>query len=173
MHRSLIGLAALAVVALASAAATGGEVYTVGDLTIDHPWARASAGAASAGAAYMQIGTRGAAADRLVGATTPVAGKAQLHTHVVEGDVMRMRPVDAIAIEPGKPTELKPGGLHVMLIDLKAPLKEDASFPLTLTFANAGSLTVEVAVLSIAAAGPDMAGHDKGGHDMGKEHKPY
>lgn len=165
MHRSLIALAAIAAVTVAYAAAAG-EAYTLGDLKIDHPWARASAGAAAAGAAYMQISTRGATTDRLVGASTPVAGKAELHTHLAEGDVMRMRPVESITIEPGKPATLEPGGLHIMLIDLKAPLKEGESFPLTVTFADAGAVTVEVDVESVAAPGP-------AGHDMGKPHKPH
>jgi copper(I)-binding protein len=176
MHRSLVALVArlAATVAIASGGtATAGESYVLGDLKIDHPWARASAGAAAAGAAYMQISTRGAAADRLVGAATPVAGKAELHTHIVEGDIMRMRPVEFIAIEPGQAVELKPGGLHVMLIGLKAPLKEGERFPLTLTFAGAGTVTVEVAVESVAAAGPAVQGHEAGGHDMGSDHKPH
>ncbi|MFO1154694.1 MAG: copper chaperone PCu(A)C [Rhodospirillales bacterium] len=164
MHRSLVLLTALAAIALAPAAAMAAESYQLGDLQITHPWARASAGAATAGAAYMQISTRGTAADQLVAASTPVAGKAELHTHVTEGDIMRMRPVDSIAIAPGQPTELKPGGLHVMLLDLKAPLKEGESFPLTLNFAHAGTITVEVAVGSVAAGGPAMHEHEMGGH---------
>ena len=91
MHRILIALVAIAAFATTPAPATE---YKVGDLKIDHPWARASAGAAPAGAAYMTISTGGASADRLVGASTPVAGKAELHTHIMEGDVMRMRPVE-------------------------------------------------------------------------------
>lgn len=170
---ALVALVAASAVLAFGGPATAGESYTLGDLKIDHPWARASAGAAAAGAAYMQISTRGATADRLVGASSPVAAKAELHTHIAEGDIMRMRPVESIAIEPGKPAELQPDGLHVMLIDLKAPLKEGERFPLTLTFADAGSVTVEVAVRSVAAAGAATHGHDAGSHDTGKAHTAH
>ncbi|MFO1128225.1 MAG: copper chaperone PCu(A)C [Rhodospirillales bacterium] len=153
MYRSLFGVALAAAVTIASAA-TAADTFTVGDIAIDHPWARASAGTATVGAAYMRISTKGATGDRLVGASSPVAGEAELHTHIAEGDVMRMRPVEGIEVEPGKPAELKPGGLHVMLMSLKAPLKEGETFPLTLDFAKAGKVTVEVAVQSVAAGGP-------------------
>ncbi len=167
MQRILFALIAIAALATTAALA---DTYMVGDLKIEHPWARASAGAAAAGAAYMTITTTGATADRLVGASTPVAGKAELHTHIADGEVMRMRPVDAIEVEPGKPAVLKPGGLHVMLIGLKAPLKEGETFPLNLNFAKAGSVTVNVDVESAAAGAPDMGGHEMGGAGMGSDH---
>jgi hypothetical protein len=124
--------------------------YTVGPLTIEQPWARASV--AANGAAYMTISTAGSEADQLVAATSPVADKVELHTHIVEGDVMRMRPVKAIDVNIGEPAVLKPGGLHVMLIGLKGPLKQGERFPLTLTFEKAGSVTVDVDVEAIGAA---------------------
>ena len=133
--------------------------YRLGDLAIDHPWARA-AGASANGAAYMVISTSGATPDQLIGVSAPIAEKAELHTHIMEGDVMRMRPVKAIEVNVGEPATLKPGGLHVMLIGLKAPLKEGEQFPLTLTFEKAGSVTVEVAVEAAGASGY----HDQGGH---------
>jgi copper(I)-binding protein len=154
----------LSALALAAALFGGSAVcaqdYKLGPLTIDQPWARASAGAATTGAAYMAISTSGTAPDQLVGASTPVAEKAELHTHVMEGDVMRMRPVQAIDINVGEPAVLKPGGLHVMLLGLKAPLKEGEEFPLTLNFKQAGSVTVEVRVGTVGT----LTFPEKGGH---------
>lgn len=135
-----------AVAALTIATATFAHDYTLGDLKIDHPWARASAGAAANGAAYMTISTAGTATDQLVKAASPVAEKVELHTHILDGDVMRMRPVSGITVNVGEPAVLRPGGLHVMLIGLKEPLKEGSQFPLTLTFEKAGTVTVQVDV---------------------------
>lgn len=157
MKRSLFSLIIMAALGASGALA---HDYTLGDLKIDHPWARASAGAAANGAAYMTITTTANTPDRLIKAASPVAGKVELHTHVVEGDIMRMRPVQAIDVNVGEPAVLKPGGLHVMLIGLSAPLKQGESFPLTLSFEKAGSVTVEVAVEAADAGGF----HDQGAH---------
>ncbi len=137
------------ILALATAPLSAAEV-TVGDLTIEQAWARASIGAARAGAAYLTIVNRGAALDRLVSVATPVAKRAGLHRTLTEGGVLKMRPAGAIDIPPGA-TGLEPGGLHVMLMGLKAPLVEGESFPLTLTFERAGPLEVTVAILSATA----------------------
>ena len=126
----------------------------VGALTIEAAWARASAGAAQAGAAYVTIRNTGRAADRLIAASTPVARRAALHTAVMKANVMRMRPVDALTIAPSATTTLKPGGNHLMLMGLHAPLVEGRQFPLTLTFENAGEVTVTVTIGGIAARGP-------------------
>ena len=124
------------------------------DIAVEAPFARASAGTAGAGAAYMTLKSAEASADRLTSASTPAAERAELHTHVMEGDVMRMREVDSIEIPAGGTVELKPGGLHIMLIGLKAPLKEGESFPLTLSFAKAGPVTVTVPVKSPSEMAP-------------------
>lgn len=129
--------------------------YKVGTLTIEHPWARASV--AANGAAYMTISNSGTEADELLAAASPVADKVELHTHIMEGEVMKMRPVKAIEVNVGEPAVLKPGGLHIMLIGLKAPLKEGEKFPMTLTFKNAGTVDVEVAVQSVGANTPNEA----------------
>jgi copper(I)-binding protein len=125
-------------------------------ITITAPWARASAGMMRTGAAYLTLGNAGTSGDRLVAASTPVAGRAELHTHLRDGDVMRMRSVDAIEIPPGETAELKPGGLHIMLLDLKAPLKQGDTFPLSLQFEKAGIQTVTVSIQAAGASGPDQ-----------------
>ena len=121
----------------------------VGAIEIEHPWARASATAN--GAMYMEIENKGAAADKLVAASTAAAAKAELHTHLLENGIARMRPVDAIEVTPGSPTVLRPGGLHVMLIGLKKPLQIGDTITVTLTFEKAGRVDVTVPVQRSAA----------------------
>lgn len=140
-----------AAIALAlPAAASAGESGT-SHIVVQQPWARASAGMAANGAAYMTITNDGAKPDRLVAASSPVCAMAQLHTHLMKNGVMEMRPVAGIDVDPGTPTVLRPGGLHIMLMHLKQPLKQGQSFPVTLTFEKAGAITVQVAVGSPAA----------------------
>jgi periplasmic copper chaperone A len=113
-------------------------------------WARATAPGQTVGAAYATLTSP--APDRLVGAETPVAGRAELHTMTMEGTVMRMRPVgDGVALPAGQPIALAPGGLHLMLMDLRTPLRAGQNFPLTLRFEHAPPLTVTVPVEPIGA----------------------
>ncbi len=121
------------------------------DVTAADAWARASAGAASTGAAYVAL-TAGGQADSLIGASTPVAQTAQVHESTAEGGIMRMRPIPSLAIPAGKTVTLSPGGYHVMLFGLHHPLTAGQSFPLTLTFAHGGPVTVTVNVRPIGAA---------------------
>jgi copper(I)-binding protein len=124
------------------------------DIAVEQPWARATPGRAPNGAAYFTLANTGKEADRLVAASTPAAGKAELHTHVHSGTIMEMRPVDAIEVKPGEKVTLKPGDMHVMLMGLKAPLKEGATLALTLRFARAGEITVDVPIGRAGASGP-------------------
>ena len=155
------GVFALLPVSSPQAQQHGAGMHKLGELTVESPWARASAGAARAGAAYLKIVNAGAENDRLIGVSAPVAERVELHTHTISEGVMRMRKVDAVPVPGGKSAELTPSGHHVMLIGLRAPLKEGETFPLTLTFDKAGTITVTVAVGSIAARGPDMRHHDR------------
>lgn len=119
-------------------------------VAVEKPWARATAGQAANGAAYLTLaGPENG--DRLLSATSPVAELVELHTHSEEDGIMRMRAVEAIAVPAGGKVELKPGGLHIMLIGLNAPLKEGRRFPLTLTFERAGPIRMEVPVLAAGA----------------------
>jgi copper(I)-binding protein len=138
-------IAALLVLGTATAQA---ETATV---QIDHPWSRASAG--KTGAVYMTIKNGGAADDKLVAAASPVAGKVELHIEIMDNGVMKMRPLPAIDVKANGETMLKPGGMHVMLIGLKHPLKQGESFPLTLTFEKAGKVTVTVPIEKAGAMG--------------------
>ena len=127
------------------------------DVSAEAAWARASAGPARNGAAYVTLLNRGADA-ALVGAETPASARVELHNHVRDGDVVRMRRVDSVALPAGERVALAPGGLHMMLLGLAAPLEEGASFPLTLRFEDGDSLTVTVSVGAVAAsAAPEHA----------------
>ena len=137
--------------------------YTLGDVQIAHPWARVTAG--RTGAVYMMITAKGARGDRLVAAASPIAERAELHTHVMDGNVMRMRQIPSIEVKAGAAVAFKPGELHVMLIGLKQPLADGQAFPLTLSFENAGKIEVEVQVQKDEGAGGHSApqhGHPRG-----------
>jgi periplasmic copper chaperone A len=121
-------------------------------LEVSNAWARATPGKAETGAAYLTI--QSPTADRLLSASSPVAKKTELHTMSMEGMVMKMRPLAGLDIPAGQPVTLKPGGEHIMLEGLNAPLREGQSFPLTLTFEKAGSRTITVAIEKPGAAGP-------------------
>ncbi|HEY2559034.1 MAG TPA: copper chaperone PCu(A)C [Caldimonas sp.] len=129
----------------------------VGEIAIGHPFAAPSMAGTTTGAAYFAVlENTGSTADRLLGATTPVAARVELHTMAVDAQgVMRMRESDGIALAPHARIEMRPGsGVHLMLMGLKEPLKEGGSFPMTLRFERAG--TVEVMVV-VQAAKPGAA----------------
>jgi periplasmic copper chaperone A len=111
-------------------------------LTIAHAWARPTVPGQPTSGAYMTL-TAGEPLV-LVGASTPVAGMAEVHQMKMEGDVMRMGAVEGIALPAGQPVELKPGGYHIMLMHLNAPLKAGTNIPLTLTLKNASGAQVQV-----------------------------
>ena len=124
-----------------------------GPIRAENPWARASAGQSGTSGAFVTLATQGAP-DRLVGASSPVAPKVELHETTLDGGVMRMRPVTGIDIAPGKPAVLAPGGFHIMLMGMPKPLVAGDSFPLTLTFANTAPMTVTVKVVPPGGAAP-------------------
>jgi len=109
-----------------------------------HAWARPTSDLAKTGAAYVTITSP--VADRLVGVTSPAARAVELHVSRDEAGIMTMRPVDALPLPPGVAVSLAPGGYHAMLIDLVRPLHLGDHFPLTLRFAGAGDVTIEVVV---------------------------
>lgn len=157
----LARIALSSLLVLSSGAALAAD-YKVGDLTISDPWSRALPPNAPAGAAYFTVTNQGQAQDRLVGAASDVAGKAELHTHVKSGEMMRMQKVDAVDIPAGGEATFAPGGNHVMLIGLKRPLKDGEQFPLTLEFEKAGKVQVEVPVRADAQG--NMQHHDHAHH---------
>lgn len=131
---------------LLSALAFAGDIQ-VGDLRIDHAWARATMPAQPSGAAYLRIENQGKQAERLLAASSPVAASAEIHTMSMDGNVMKMREVAAIDLAPSTKVAMRPGhGYHIMLMGLKKPLKAGDKFPLTLTFQQRGKVDITVSV---------------------------
>ena len=143
-----------------------------GQLTIDHPWARATAASQRNGAAYMTIHNKGSLPDRLVAAAAEVSERVELHNHEIDAQgVARMRQVTGgIELPPGQAVALQPGGLHVMLLGLGGPLEDGQSFPLRLRFEKAGEVTVEVSIEKGSAHPMQGAAPMHGGHGAAKTH---
>ena len=126
---------------------------------IDHAWTRATAPGAKVGGGYMTIKNAGAA-DKLVSASSPAAAKVELHVHINDNGVMKMREVPGGYEIPAKGAfELKPGGAHLMFMDLKAPFKEGDKVPVTLKFEKAGEVTTEFQVGGMGASAMPAHGH--------------
>jgi copper(I)-binding protein len=156
MKRATLAIALI----MASGAPVGAHDYKVGNLLIDHPWARATPHGTNVGGGYLTIRNRGKAADRLLSASSPVAGRVEIHQMTMKDGIATMRPVEGgLAIAPGKTVALKTGGYHLMFMDLKAPLKKGESIPGTLVFEQAGTVNVEFKVEAIGAKPP------RGHHD--------
>lgn len=109
-------------------------------------WVTEPIGNVKNSAAYFTIKNGQGAADRLIGASTPLAARAELHTHVMDNGVVKMRRVSDVEIPAGQNVRFEPGGLHVMLIGLQQPLKAGDQVPLSLTFENAGAVEVQLSV---------------------------
>jgi copper(I)-binding protein len=137
----LIAITALAFATLGAAA----HGFKIGAIDIGHPYARPTNPGQQVGAGYLKLANQGAA-DRLMSATSPVAASVEMHTMTMEGDVMKMRQVDGIDVPAGQTVELKPGGFHLMLMGLKAPLRAGDKLALTLKFEKAGEIVVTVNV---------------------------
>jgi copper(I)-binding protein len=163
--RSIIGAALLACLLAAPARA---EEIKAGDLVITQAWSRATPGGAKIGSGYLTIENKGSAPDRLISGSADVADKVQVHEMATTNGVMTMRPLDnGLTIEPGKTVKLAPGGYHLMLFDLKTPLKQGDKVPVTLEFEKAGKVKLTLDVQGVGAQGPAAAG--AGGHmDMKK-----
>ena len=132
--------------------------FKLGEIDIGHPYARATVAGQPTGGGYLSLDNKGRD-DKLLSATAAVSASVELHSMSMEGDVMRMRRVDGIALPTGKKVELKPGGFHLMFVGLKAPLKAGDKFPMTLKFEKAGEVEVTVNVEAPTAAGEAAAEH--------------
>ncbi len=141
-------LAALGMILLSIAAGIAHDhMKSVGSLEISHAWARAMLPNQPAGAGYLVIANSGAEPDRLVGASSPAAGKVEIHTMSVVDDVMVMRPVEGgLEIPAGKTVTLEPGGLHVMFMQVTDPFRDGGTVPVTLEFEKAGPVDLELPV---------------------------
>jgi len=158
--RRLAGVVALAAGLFTAAQVAQAHEYKLGPLEIEHPWARATPAGAQVGGGFMTIVNHGTTADRLVSFSTDVAARGEIHEMAVKDGVMTMRPLaEGLEVPAGGEVVLKPGSFHLMLMGLKAPLKEGTRVPGTLTFEKAGTVQVEFAVEGIGAGGSGGADH--------------
>lgn len=151
MRFSVLAAALLATL-FAAAPAAAHEFHRLGDIVIEQPWSRATP--VKVGGAYMTLRNNGDAADRLVKVTSPVAERVEIHETKIEGGMAMMRPVTAIELKRGSSVQLKPGGLHVMLMGLQRPLTEGERIKLALTFERAGTIEIEARVEKAGAMSP-------------------
>lgn len=144
---------------------------------VEGAWARASVPGQKSSGAFMRLTAREPL--RLVGGQSPVAAHVEVHEMKMDGEVMRMRPLEALPLPAGEAVELRPGGLHLMLMELKAPLQAGTRVPVTLLLRDERgaeqrlTLDVPVSVRAPGAAGGarDVAPHGHG-HGHGSAHKP-
>lgn len=149
---------ALTLGAMASAALA--HDFRAGSLSIQHPWSRETAAGQAVGGGFLTITNRGAAEDRLISGSSPVATEVQLHNMTVDNGVMRMRQVEGGIAVPAKGSlQLRPGSYHIMFMGLKRQLRQGERFPVTLRFQRAGSVTVQFAVQPVTSTGPMENGH--------------
>jgi periplasmic copper chaperone A len=136
----------MTVLAVFVAGAAQAHEYRRGTLEIDHPWARSTPPVARNGAVYFEIRNAGSVSERLIAVSTPVAESADIHRTERDGDILRMRELVTVEIKPNDSVLFRPGGFHVMLNGLKAPLKAGTEIPLTLQFDKAGAIEIEVRI---------------------------
>ena len=156
MTRNFLPTAVVALL-LSSLAVASAHEYALGALKVVHPWSRATPQGATTAVAYMKLINNGATAIRLTGATSAAAQRVEIHEMSMDGGVMRMRPVHGVDIAPGATVELKPSGMHLMLIGLKRPIAQEDLIPVTLSFADGTALAIDVYV---EAAGAGATAHD-------------
>lgn len=162
----------LAAAILLAAPSAFAHEYKAGDIDIGHPWTRATPPSARVGGGYLTLTNHGQTVDRLIGGSSPASGRVEIHTMEVTDGVMKMRELrDGVALPPGETVKLEPGGFHLMLIDLKAPIREGAKIPVTLRFEHAGLVEVELAAAALGAPAVEhdgMVGMDEqGNHGSG------
>ena len=174
MRTRLLIIASMLFAALQPVTARADDVKA-GELVISQPWSRATPAGAKVASGYLTIANKGTTPDRLLGGSSDAAAKVDVHEMASNGGVMTMRALDdGLALPPGATVTLAPGGYHLMLNDIKKPLKQGDSMPITLKFEKAGDVAVTFNVLGVGAKGPDsaakpaMAPMDKG--DMKMDH---
>jgi iron complex outermembrane receptor protein len=138
VNRSLLAL----VVALLWSSAAPAHEYEIGKILIAHPWSRPTAPGMPMGVAYFSLENRGTAEDALLSASTPAATRVEFHQTTQTGGIARMRPLTQVTLPAGKTVKVEPGGIHMMLVELKQPLEAGTQVPLTLQFRDAGKIVV-------------------------------
>ena len=155
MKSFLFKLTCITLLACLQAVPSRAEEIKAGDLVITQAWSRATPGGAKTAGGYLAIENKGSTPDRLIGGSADVAGKVEVHEMAMNNGVMTMRPLDkGLTIDPGKTVKLAPGGYHLMLTDLKSPLKKGDKLPITLEFEKAGKVQISLDVQGVGAQGP-------------------
>jgi len=153
-----VGLAVFALVF--SVAIAAADDIMVGAIKISAPWARATPKSAPVGGGYLKITNTGSTPDRLIGGSTSISGHLEVHEMSMNGGTMKMRPLtNGLEIKPGETVELKPGGSHIMFVQLKGQLQQGQHFKATLEFEKAGKVDVDFAIAGIGATSPGAADH--------------
>jgi len=151
--RRLSGSALLVVASLCTGSALAQQVK-VGDLVLDHAWARATPSGAKVGGGFLTIENKGTTPDKLISASSPAAGKVEVHETAMNNGVATMRPVKGgLSIPPGQSVTLAPGGYHLMMTELKGPLKKGDKLVVTLAFEKAGEVKATFDVQGVGATG--------------------
>jgi periplasmic copper chaperone A len=157
MNTKIMMLAVALTVAAGSATA---QDFKAGPIEIAQPWARATPRGASVAIGYLKVTNTGTAPDRLVGGSSDIADRVEIHEMTMTDGVMRMRPMaNGLEIKPGQSVELKPGSSHIMFMGLRQPLQQGQKIKGKLTFEKAGTVDLEYAVGPIGGGAPSMGGH--------------
>lgn len=153
---TLLKVLLVSVFGLGLVGVTQAQNAKAGTVQIENAYTRSTVPGQMAAGGFMKIENKGSGADQLISASSPVAGEVQLHEMAMDGNVMKMRQVKDIAVPAGGAVELKPGGLHLMFINLKAPLAAGGTVPLKLKFAKAGEVEVQLPVNAMGGQGGAM-----------------
>lgn len=166
--RNFFPILAASVLILAANSALAHD-YRAGDIEIGHPWTRATPPMAKVGGGYLELTNTGRVSDRILGGSSPVAGRVEIHNMEMTDGIMKMRPVpEGVEIPVGETVQLAPGGYHLMLLDLKQPIAAGDMVQVTLEFEHAGTIDVELAagpIGSSATGHGDAASSSHEGHE--------
>lgn len=155
-HAAVLVTAVLVVTFLAKAEAVASETAQTGNVRIEMPWARASIGTGRPAAAFVTIVNDGPEADRLIKIETPTAEKVEIHQTTTVNGVSRMNRVEDLRIAPAGRIEFRPGSLHIMLTDLREPLRKGESFPLDIYFEKNGHISLTIPIAGPGASKPSQ-----------------
>jgi len=149
-RNTLLNALLISVVGFGLAGLTQAQSAKVGSVQIENAYTRSTVPGQMAAGGFMKIENKGAV-DQLISASSPVAGEVQLHEMAMEGNVMKMRQVKEVVVPAGGAVELKPGGMHLMFMNIKAPLTAGETVPVKLKFAKAGEVEVKMPVNAMGA----------------------
>lgn len=153
LKRSVVTIAAM----LAFVGISAAQEAKLGEIRLTGAWSRPSTAEVPRSAVYLKLENHGAQADRLVAASSPAAARVELHESFTEGGMMHMRKIEGIDVPPHGAAELKPGGLHIMLLAVKSPLQAGKAIPVTLRFQKGGEVTLTVPIKHGGAMDKDDA----------------